>query len=463
MKTLLIARREYLAFVKTVGFWLSLLVLPLLMAGSVFIPLLMSRSGGGEEARSVAVLDLSGENLTPTLEKLIDRPDSAIEALDGVATNAAARQAMREMANRREYRLVPLPQGVTPDLTREAAEARISKLMQSENRTVDHVIVAFVEDKPEPRLAFHLWSSQTKGKSLENRLRWDMHALQSAYLAKQKGIDAAMATELREARADIASLTPAIAAAGADEKASFTENLKENGPHFVGVILSYLTWMSIFSSSVILLSGVIEEKSSRVLEVLLTSAPASSLLVGKVLGVFMVMLTVAGVWSAVAGGIFGYALAFLPPDVMRNVHVLAGEVLKVQNVVPMLLFFVGGYLMYGITFIAIGSFCETQKEAQAIMGPIVIVLMIPMMSLQAALMSPDLPLIRYMSWVPLFTPFLMPLRVLGGAPWWEVLATLAGMGLMAWLMIRLGARAFKQGALGGGKFSWKAMMGLSKA
>lgn len=462
MKTLLIARREYLAFVKTVGFWLSLLVLPVLMAGSVFIPILMSRSGG-EEASRVAILDLSGENLTPSLQALLDRPDPAVAALHEAAPSVSARQALRQMASRRDYQAVPLPEGLTPDMPLAAAEARLSQLMQAEKRSVDQVIVAYVEKTPEPHLAFHLWSSQTKGKSLEDYLRWDLHALQSAYLAKQKGVDPQVATALHDARAEISSLTPAIAAAGADDKASFTESLKENGPHFVGIVLSYLTWMSIFSSSVILLSGVIEEKSSRVLEVLLTSAPASSLLVGKVLGVFMVLLTVAGLWSAVAGGIMGYGLAFMPPDMMNNVHVLAGAILKVETIVPMLLFFVGGYLMYGITFIAIGSFCETQKEAQAIMGPIVVVLMIPMMSLQAALMSPDLPLIRYLSWVPLFTPFLMPLRVLGGAPWWEILATLGGMGAMAWLMIRLGARAFKQGALGGGKFSWKALMGLSKA
>ncbi|MFT3998563.1 MAG: ABC transporter permease, partial [Asticcacaulis sp.] len=315
---------------------------------------------------------------------------------------------------------------------------------------------------PEPHLAFNLWSAGQKGGRLADRLQWDLNSLQFDYVARQKGVDPVVIDALRHSRAEINSLTPAVASADDAKAAGFVEKLKENAPRIAGVFMSYITWMAIFSSSVILLSGVIEEKSSKVLEVLLTSAPAGSLLVGKVLGVFMVMLTVAAVWGGVGAAAFSYGLAFMPPEQLGHMREVVGEVFALQHMLPMLVYFVGGYLMYGITFIAIGSFCETQKEAQAIMGPIVIVLMIPMMSLQAAMMSPDLPFIRYLSWVPFFTPFLMPLRVMSGTPWWEVLATLAGMGLFAYIMVRLGARAFKQGALGGGKFSWKTMLGLAR-
>lgn len=463
MKTLLIARREYLAFVKTVGFWLSLLTLPLLMVGSAFIPVMMARNG--EAPRSVAVLDLSGQNLTPELEAMIRDGDPSLKKVDlpeSVENDAVARTMIRNMARRGGFRLVPLPVGLTPDLKMNEAEARIIDLMKAEKPPVDHILVASVAPGTPEHLTFRIWSPGQKGDRLAGRLEDGLTALQFRFSARKLGLDPAAVAALADTRADIQTLTPAVATATDSKQASFLEKLKENGPRIVGVALSYLTWMAIFSSSVILLSGVIEEKSSKVLEVLLTSAPASSLLVGKVLGVFMVMATVAGVWGAVGTVAFGYGLAFMPPEQLMHIRAVAAEVFAPLHMLPMLAYFVGGYLMYGITFIAIGSFCETQKEAQAIMGPIVIVLMIPMMTLQAAMMSPDLPFVRYLSWVPFFTPFLMPLRLLSGAPWWEVLATLAGMGLLAFVMIRLGARAFKQGALGGGKFSWKAMLGLSR-
>ncbi|MDC7684700.1 ABC transporter permease [Asticcacaulis sp. BYS171W] len=463
MKTLLIAKREYLAFVKTVGFWLSLVTLPLLMLGSAFIPVMMSRSG--ETPQTVAVLDLSGENLTAALTGFIQAQDPALKAVqmsDAVRNDSVARTVAASMAKKGGLKVAPLPEGLSPAMTRDAAATKIAQILSAENPPVTHVVVAYLTAEPTPRLAFDLWSVPKKKGRLEHRLGRDLDDLQFLYAARQQGIAPEVARSLQDTHADIRNLTPTIAAAPDDKDASFRETLKENGPRFAGVIMSYITWMAIFSSSVILLSGIIEEKSSKVLEVLLTSAPAGSLLLGKVLGVFMVMVTVAAVWSGVGMSVFAYGLAFMPADAVDNMRTLLGLIFAPHQVALMLAYFVGGYLMFGITFIAIGAFCESQKDAQAIMGPIVIVLMIPMLSLQAAMMSPDLPLIRYLSWFPLFTPFLMPLRLMEGAAWWEIAATLAGMGLMAWIMIRLGTRAFMQGALGTGKFSWRTLAALVK-
>lgn len=465
-KTLLIARREYMAFVRTVGFWLSLITLPLLMLGSAFIPLMMSRS---EAPQSVAVLDLSGLGLDAALEGYIRAQDPAESPLalpESVQNDAMARAVAENLANKSGLRLAALPAGLTPDMSLEAAEARISELMKAETPPVAHIIVAFVH-KPgvqDGQLGFHLWSAGKRGKHIEDRLQWNLHELQFAYAARLKGIEAEAARELYGARAEIKSLTPALASAGPeDTEASWRETLKTNGPRVLGIILSYLTWMAIFSSSVILLTGVIEEKSSKVLEVLLTSASTGSLLVGKVLGVAFVMMTVAGVWAGVGSLAFGYGAAFLPSETVGGITQLMGDLFSPVQVALMLAYFLGGYLMYGVTFSAIGAFCETQKDAQAILGPIILVLMIPMLSLQAALISPDLPLIRYLSWVPLFTPFLMPLRLLQGVAWWEIAATLMGMWVLAYLMIRLGGRAFKQGALGGGRLSWRTLFSAMKS
>ena len=124
------------------------------------------------------------------------------------------------------------------------------------------------------------------------------------------------------------------------------------------------------------------------------------------------------------------------------------------HIALLVVYFVCGYLMFGVSFAAIGAFCETQKDAQAIMGPVMIVLMIPMLCMQSAMIAPDSPVIRWLSFVPIFTPFLMPLRLADSVPWWEIAVTLGLMLLLAWLMIRIGRRAFRQGALAGGRLSW---------
>ena len=88
--------------------------------------------------------------------------------------------------------------------------------------------------------------------------------------------------------------------------------------------------------------------------------------------------------------------------------------------------------------------------------------MIPMMMMQVAFTSPDLPMLKYMSWFPLFTPFLMPLRLSQNLPWWEIAGTLAGMAVVGLFMINMGRRAFRHGALSGAKLSWGNLLGLGK-
>jgi len=265
---------------------------------------------------------------------------------------------------------------------------------------------------------------------------------------------------MREARADIVSLTPRNAAESKTD--DFAANVQDNAPRFIGIAISYITWISIFSSSMILLGSVIEEKSSKVLEVLLSSARAESILIGKVLGVAGITLTVGALWATAIGTLSYYGFNVMPADKAQAVsQVLAGTFSPV-HIALLLTYFFGGYLMFGVFFAAVGAFCETQKDAQAIIGPVTIVLMIPMMTMQVAFTSPDLPMLKYMSWFPLFTPFLMPLRLSQPLPWWEIAGTLGGMAVVGLFMVNMGRRAFRHGALSGAKLSWGNLLGLGR-
>ncbi len=447
-KVFLIARREYLAFVRTVGFWLSLVTLPLLITAIIFVPLMLERTGPPE---TVAVLDLSGGQLEAPVSDLIrahePAPEAAAPPVGGDARTAMMRQMARSMVHDDGVRLEALPAGLDTGMTVAQAEAKIPEVLNAPGARVTTVVVAYDDGGV---LHFHIWAAGGNKDHLKDLIGGDLDALQSYKLAATNGIDPALAHQLHDARADVETLS----ASEGKHEGGVSEMLRERAPTLIGAAMGYISWMAIFSSSMILLGGVIEEKASKVLEVLLASAPTEALLVGKVLGVAMVLLTVGAIWTCTGLVLGSFGVGLVPPDVVRGLGAALSGLFSPAHIALLLCYFIGGYLMFGVTFAAIGAFCETQKDAQAIMGPTMIVLMIPMLTMQAAFVAPDSPILRYLSWVPIFSPFLMPLRLAGPLPWWEIAGTLLGMAVVALFMIGLGRRAFKQGALTGGKLTW---------
>ena len=137
------------------------------------------------------------------------------------------------------------------------------------------------------------------------------------------------------------------------------------------------------------------------------SASATEILTGKVLGVALLTLTVLAAWGGIgAAGMIGILpqYAGMLGDVM-----LSGGMLGWFAA-----FMVGGYMMYAVLFAAIGAFCETPRDAQTLMGPIMMILIIPMITMLMALQTPNAPVIQIMSMVPFFTPFVMMARLPAG-------------------------------------------------
>ena len=169
----------------------------------------------------------------------------------------------------------------------------------------------------------------------------------------------------------------------------------------------------------------------------------------------MLTVTVLLVWA----GIGSAGLLFSFPETARDI----GSILLEGGMIwYFVAYAVGGYLMYAVLFAAIGAFCETPRDAQTLMGPIMMVLVIPIIVVQLALRTPDAPLVKIMSWVPFFTPFLMPARAPSDPPMFEIAGTMAGMFAFALLMVWIAGRAFRAGALSDVKLSWKSFAGAIK-
>jgi ABC-2 type transport system permease protein len=98
-----------------------------------------------------------------------------------------------------------------------------------------------------------------------------------------------------------------------------------------------------------------------------------------------------------------------------------------QILIPALVSFVLGYIMYGMIFMALGSLCDTIQEAQTLLSPMMILLMLPMFAIFIAFQDPGSPVVDFATWIPVFTPFLLILRMPHDPPMWEVALQ---MGLM---------------------------------
>jgi ABC-2 type transport system permease protein len=218
--------------------------------------------------------------------------------------------------------------------------------------------------------------------------------------------------------------------------------LRDRAPFYAALALAFILWSVVFSVANMLLSGVIEEKSNKILDTLLTSVSPLQILTGKLLGVAMVSLTLFIFWGALGGGLLSLAAERSGDSILGQI---AAAFLEPRLIAAFLIGFVAGYLMYGAIFLSLGSLCESLQEAQTLLGPVALVLAVPMLLITPALDNPNAPLIEGASWVPIFTPFLLLVRAPSGLDWIEIAGMGALMIVSVGLILMLAARIFRAG------------------
>lgn len=204
-------------------------------------------------------------------------------------------------------------------------------------------------------------------------------------------------------------------------------------------IFMFLLYTGTFGVSMGLLTSLIEEKSSRVIELLLAAVSPVELMAGKILGIALVGLVTLGVW-----GIVGLGGA----RTMNVSHVVTGAKLTFAA-----LYFLPAFLFYAALLAGIGSVCNTLKEAQNMVSPMTLLNVVPMMFWFTLTQYPLSALAVALSFVPPVTPFVMVLRLCAdpGLPVWQIVATLALLWLMVPLTIWASAKVFRAGVLMYGK------------
>lgn len=241
---------------------------------------------------------------------------------------------------------------------------------------------------------------------------------------------------------------------GSVEKKKF---LGEYGVVFVFVMILY---SAILSWGMTIAKSIVEEKGSRIIEVLLSSLSARDLMIGKLVGVGMAGLTQLGIWAFMGLALTGTAL----PAVLAEVGPIS---IPPVTFLYFILFFVLGFLLFAALFMIIGAISSTEQDAQQLQAIVTLPMVIPLMSLMLFMQNPNSGLAVGMSLFPVFTPLLMLARIiLLMPPLWQIWLGIALMLVSIYFAVTFAARIFRVGILMHGKrpslrelFHWYRMAG----
>jgi ABC-2 type transport system permease protein len=210
------------------------------------------------------------------------------------------------------------------------------------------------------------------------------------------------------------------------------------------VVMVMLLYMAVLLYGISVMRSVLEEKTSRILEVLLSSATSTQLMAGKLLGVGAVGLTQILVWVVIAG-VFAFPAMAMQPS-FSELQIPLGVLFAFA------LFFLLGYLLYSTIYATIGAITTTEQEGQQLQFLVVIPLVLSVFMLGPVVRNPDAPAMVWMSMVPFFAPVLMYARIVVQTPplWQIALSLVLLIGTIAGIMV-LCARIYRIGILIYGK------------
>lgn len=396
-----VIRREYLERVRSKAFIIGTVLGPVLMGGIMILPIFMAGQGG--EVLRVAVLDATGV-LQAKVEKALE-------------------EARRDDEPRFD---VQSPGDGTVDARREALRKAV----------LDGDLDGFLllpEDAIETSTATYYGRTVSNQRDL-NMMRWMVRDLLVAHRLIDAGLDP---NQVRELTRDMEWRTIRLSEEGEREEQGLAVLL--------AIVLLMILYTTILMWGQVVMGGVIEEKGSRVIEVVASGVPPTQLLAGKLLGVGAAGLTQFLVWSL---SLFGLSLAAAGP-------MAAG--VPIPEIRPLVLasfvfFFLLGFAFYASLYAAIGAAVNTIQEAQNFVFPIVIPLVLGLVCFPVVLESPDGRLATILSFIPFLTPLLMFLRIVVlTPPGWQIALSVVLLGASILAVLWVSARIYRVGILMYGK------------
>lgn len=241
----------------------------------------------------------------------------------------------------------------------------------------------------------------------------------------------------------------------------------------IGGLMGMVMYFTVFIYGMMVMRSVTEEKTSRIVEVMISSVKPFQLMMGKIIGVGAVGLTQVAIWAILIPVVYMFVFLLFGFDVeqMNNANMQAGamdpedmQVMAAQVIselthqkwwliIPLFIFyFLGGYFLYASLFAAVGSAMDHDLgEGQALTIPITIPVIMAFYIMFAAVRSPDSSLAVWSSIFPLFSPIVMPARLAFNPPFWQIALSVIVLALTAVFFVWLSARIYRVGILMYGK------------
>jgi ABC-2 type transport system permease protein len=407
-----IVEREYLERVRTRWFAVATVFGPIVLAGLMYLPAYAAmRSKASVDVARIQILDATGTEVGRRVAN----------ELNGGLTGDTNRT-----------RVIALDQLALAVAESAATKAVIAKTIKG-YLVLDHSALI-------GRGARYAGSNATSSTDMR---RIEM-AVNREVLAQQlriAGVTPADADRLKSMRFELQADRITTTGRGGSGQVSI----------LIAVSIAMLLYMTIFIYGQNVLRGVMEEKQTRVAEIVVSSVRPTTLLAGKVLGVGAVGLTQMIIWIGVSFAMARYRATLLN---MMGIDATPMQFpsTTISQTVILVVFFMLGYTFYAALFAAVGSTVNTEQEAQQAQLPIVMLLIVSIMFLQPVLNSPDGKLANTLTWLPFSSPIVMPLRMSAvSVPTWEIVASLFALMAGCYIAVWVAARIYRTGLLMYGK------------
>lgn len=245
------------------------------------------------------------------------------------------------------------------------------------------------------------------------------------------------------------------------------ESVSSEINYILGLVLGMMLYMIIILYGQMVLTSVVEEKASRVLDVMVTSCTPFELMMGKILGIASVALTQIGIWAALIisaskfliPNLFSADVAMTSDGMMQAITLTLGDVGYMSSLVAYLaLFILGGFLLYASLFAAAGSAVDSVQDGQQYNTIIMMPVMISMFAMMAVINDPNSPVVVWASMIPLTSPVVMMARIPFGIAGWEIALSLVILYLSFILTTWLASKIYRIGIFMHGKRpSWREL------
>ena len=412
-KTFLIIKREFLVRVKKKSFIIMTILAPILMASLIIVPVLLSDTD--QQKRLIGVYDSNPDKLSADLK---DSENIHFTLLDDTEMDIF----MNDPEQSNYYALLKI---------------------DSSN--------------------FTLYCSQQVGLNLRNSIENQLEKITERNKLKSAGINIEI---IEEAKTDINIETKIVSSEGNTTSSSTEASIG------IGFMTGILIYMFIFMYGTMVMRGVIEEKTNRIVEIIISSVKPFQLMIGKIMGVALVGLTQFFLWIVLTIFISSVAeLMFIDSSeisnslntadksvVLQEVTRLTGGIDLVLIFISFIFYFLFGYLLYSSLFAAVGSAVDAEADTQQFMLPITIPLIFSFLLIQPVMDNPDGMLAFWLSIIPLTSPIIMMARLPFGVESWQLILSMIILVIGFIATTYLAAKIYRTGILMyGKKISYKEL------